>query len=215
MIAGTVSASIAAGVGVERFDFHFEAGVGRSDHRVAEAFVVLDPVFPAAGRDPEAVDEDDRVGAAGAGSEFELGADVSVCRCRCRVVGCRIGVELLVLCRCCSCAFVFMAGSFRRCDAVLASLGRTHCALVGRRPPGHPRRRSGHDRCGRPGSIDGLGTVPCTTTVTPMYLADPGRTSVEVVATEPQPMIASWRSRQRSARKHQTFADREHLRVTG
>ena len=49
-------------VGVERLDLDLEARVGRGEHAVAGLLVVGDPVLPAAGRHPEAVDEDDGVG---------------------------------------------------------------------------------------------------------------------------------------------------------
>ena len=49
-------------VGVERLDLDLEAGVGGGEHAVAARLVVGDPVLPAARRDPEAVDQDDRVG---------------------------------------------------------------------------------------------------------------------------------------------------------
>ena len=56
------------GVGVERLHLDLEPGVGGRQHPVAPALVVLDPLLPAAGRHPEAVDQDDgalrgRVGA--------------------------------------------------------------------------------------------------------------------------------------------------------
>ena len=60
--AGSVSVRDRGRVGVERLDLDLEAGVGRGEHAEALALVVRDPVLPAAGGHPEAVDQDDRVG---------------------------------------------------------------------------------------------------------------------------------------------------------
>ena len=51
-------------VGVQRLDFYLEAGVGGGKDAVALGLVVCFPVLPAAWRDPEPMDEDDRVGVA-------------------------------------------------------------------------------------------------------------------------------------------------------
>ena len=61
MIAGTVRSLDRCRVGVERLDLDLEARVGGGDDRGALRFVVGDPVLPAAGRDPESVDQDDGV----------------------------------------------------------------------------------------------------------------------------------------------------------
>ena len=52
-------------VGVERLDLDLEAGIGGGEDLEALGLVVGDPVLPAARRDPEAVDEHDRVGRGG------------------------------------------------------------------------------------------------------------------------------------------------------
>lgn len=52
-------------VGLECLDLDLEAGVAGCEDAEALLLVVGDPVFPAAGRDPEAVDQDDGVGSAG------------------------------------------------------------------------------------------------------------------------------------------------------
>jgi hypothetical protein len=55
-------------VGVERLDLDLEPGIRRSEHAEAALLVVRDPVLPTAGRDPEAVDQDDGVGCAHRGT---------------------------------------------------------------------------------------------------------------------------------------------------
>jgi hypothetical protein len=50
------------GVGVERIDLDVESGIGGGEDAVSATLVTVDPVLPASRRDPEAVDEDDRVG---------------------------------------------------------------------------------------------------------------------------------------------------------
>ena len=61
---GTVSASIGDGIRVESLDLDLEPRIGGRDHAVALALVVRDPVLPAPGGDPEAVNQDDGVGGA-------------------------------------------------------------------------------------------------------------------------------------------------------
>jgi hypothetical protein len=62
-------------VGVERLDLHLEAGIARGQHGEAAGLVVRDPVLPAAGRDPEAVDQDDGVGGGSVGHAALLECD--------------------------------------------------------------------------------------------------------------------------------------------
>jgi hypothetical protein len=49
------------GILVERFDLDFKAWVGRGEHPVTTALVVLDPLLPASGGDPQTVDQHDGV----------------------------------------------------------------------------------------------------------------------------------------------------------
>ena len=57
-------------VGAQRLDLDLEAGVGGGEHGQALGLVVGHPVLPAAGGDPQAVDQDNGVGA---GVSFTMG----------------------------------------------------------------------------------------------------------------------------------------------
>ena len=50
-------------VGAQRLDLDLEAGVGGGEHGHPPGLVVGHPVLPAAGGDPQAVDQDNGVGA--------------------------------------------------------------------------------------------------------------------------------------------------------
>jgi hypothetical protein len=65
MMAGTLSASMGEGSSRSASTSPSKPGIGGGEHAVSLALVTLDPLLPAAGDHPEAVDQDDGVWSVG------------------------------------------------------------------------------------------------------------------------------------------------------